>query len=440
MGMKAKSVQIWRSRRGAVIASLIVLLAAGGAGLFLWSPHGPGNGAGAASEQSAVIQAGPFTSTLSVTGVVTPGDVVNVVAPFDGKVTGVSFDYGAPVAKGQVLVVIDTSDVQQRRNEAEAEFLKSSQTTADMENWQNGPEVSQARRAEATAAYDLADTRRKVEETKALLDRGLVARDEYDGLLQQQRNQEASLVAAKQDLAEAVKRGSGSNRRITELEFANAKARLADLDAQVAAARVKAPVSGVIVRPQNDKSEVANSSLHAGMTLSRGQLIGAIAPSGGLAVAFQLSEADANRVHPGQSVEVTGPGFQGLSLEGVISMVAREATPGTGGAGNGAVTFAATARLNDVDAQAASVIRIGMSANVTIELYTNPSALSAPPGAIQGAAPDTFVMLKRPNGERRRTPVRIGQIAADAVEVLSGLKPGDVVIWSPGPAQGPDAE
>jgi multidrug efflux pump subunit AcrA (membrane-fusion protein) len=73
-----------------------------------------------------------------------------------------------------------------------------------------------------------------------------------------------------------------------------------------------------------------------------------------------------------------------------------------------------------------------MTANVSIDLYQNPSALTAPPGAIQGTAPDTFVMIKdQGTGQLHRVAVKIGQTAADGVEILSGLKPGDVVVWTP---------
>jgi len=379
---------------------------------------------------SAVIQAAPFASTLGLTGVVTPGDVVGVTAPFDGRVIKVGFDYGAAVAQGQMLVTLDTSEIQQRRDEAEAEYLKAAQAAAEMARWSTGPEVSQARRTESTATFDMAETKRKIVETKALLDRGLVARDEYDGLIQQQRSQEQALAAAHQDLAETLRKGDAESRRVSTLELATARARLDEADAERAGAIVRAPVAGVLVRPTGEKGDSSASPLHLGMSLNKGQLIGAIAHPGGLGVTFQLSEADANRVRPGQRVEVTGPGFEGLTLGGSVAGVAGEATAASGGEGSG-ITFAASARLDPLTPAQAAIVRIGMSASVSIDLYRNRSALVAPPGAIQGTAPDTFVTIKdKTSGQVKRVPVRVGQIAPNEVEVLSGLKPGDVVVWS----------
>jgi HlyD family secretion protein len=427
----------WRSRPAAVITGAVVLLALV-AGFVLMRHHGD-NATQASATQSAVIQARPFASTLGVTGIVTPGDVVSVTAPFDGKVNQVGFDFGAPVSQGQMLVTLDTSELQQRRDEAEAEFLKASQAAADMANWSTGPEVSQARRSESSAQYDLAETARKIAETKALLDKGLVARDEYDGVVQQQRSQQTALVAARQELSEALKKGDAASRRVSSIELETAKARLDELQTESAGAVVRAPVAGVLVHPPGEKGDSAAQSLHVGMSLSKGQLIGAIAHSGGLAVTFQLSEADANRVRPGQRVQVTGPGFEGVDLTGTIASVAGEATPASGG--EGTVTFAASARLDPLTPAEAATVRIGMSASVSIDLYSNPNALVAPPASIQGDAPDTYVMVKdKGGGPPRRVAVRIGRIAPDGVEVLSGLKPGDVVVWSGSASTDPDSD
>ncbi|MBA3811005.1 MAG: biotin/lipoyl-binding protein, partial [Caulobacteraceae bacterium] len=287
----------WRSRRAMVFwAGIVVVL---GMIAFLGLQPGPTGAAKAgAGEQSAVIQPKPFAATISVVGTVTPGDVVAVSAPFDGVVRSLRFTYGDPVAQGQVLAVLDTTEIDHRRNEARAEFLKASQAASDMAGWASGPEVSQARRAEAQAAADLKDTERKTAETKGLLDRGLVARDEYEGALQQARSQRMGLAAARQDLASALKRGEGSNRRVTAIELGNASGRLAEVEAQRAGAVVRAPASGVMVHPPSDKGDAPGPGPHAGGPVTKGQLIGAVARPGGLAVAFQLSEADANRVRP----------------------------------------------------------------------------------------------------------------------------------------------
>ena len=215
--------------------------ALGLAALWWMAPQGDAAPAAPSAEQSLVVSPRPFLASIGFTGTIVPGDDIGITAPFDGTVKAVGFLYGDRVAPGQMLVELETSELEQSRNEAESAYLKAAQTAAEMRDWANGPEVSRARRAAATAAFDLRETERKLQETKALLDRGLVARSEYDGIVQQQRTQQMSAAAADEDLRAAFRRGEGANRRVAALELENARARLARLDAASDAAVVRAP-------------------------------------------------------------------------------------------------------------------------------------------------------------------------------------------------------
>ena len=81
----------------------------------------------------------------------------------------------------------------------------------------------------------------------------------------------------------------------------------------------------------------------------------------------------------------------------------------------------------------AAVVRMGMTAAVNIDLYRNPErGLVAPGGGDpREATPDTYVLVQRQarRGATSRRPVRIGQVGPLGVEVLSGLKAGDRVVW-----------
>ena len=389
-------------------------------------------GAARAGEQSVTLEPQPFVSTLSLTGVIVPGASVDVVSPLEGVVKAVGFDYGQPVTEGQILAAIDPRDAEQMRDEAKASYLKARESAADMAAWSSGPEVSRARRALASADLDLKTTQRRMAETKSLLDRGLVARSEYDDLVEQARSQRMGLAAAQEDLAATLRQGQGGNAEAVALELQVAHARLTDLDSQLAGTVVRAPATGVIVRPPADKAD-APVQIHVGLQLARGQLIGSIAGNGGLAVAFQLSEADADRVAPGQGVSVSGPGFEGIALRGRVQSVAGEASPANAGSGPMAA-FAAVARLDPMTPAQARAVRIGMTANVTVEIYHNAAALVAPPEAIEGSGADAQVRVRPEGGGAvRRVAVRLGHVGPDGVEILSGLKAGDALVWTPAP-------
>jgi multidrug efflux pump subunit AcrA (membrane-fusion protein) len=155
-----------------------------------------------------------------------------------------------------------------------------------------------------------------------------------------------------------------------------------------------------------------------------------IASTAALDVVFTLDELDLNAIQPGQKAVVTGPGFGGQTLTGVVTGVAGEASTDAGA--NKAV-FEARVRLDPLSPEAARAVRIGMTANISIVAYENPSALVAPPEAVQGAAPNAFVMVRARGAEPVRRDIVVGQVGPMGVEVLSGLKAGDVVVWTPSP-------
>jgi multidrug resistance efflux pump len=342
------------------------------------------------------------------------------------------FDYGQRVTPGQILFVMDDFDLAQRRREAESGYLKAVQTGTEMVNWDRSPDVMRARRAVQSAANDLRNNQSKMEETKALLDRGLVPRNEYDGLQQQEATQRLALTGAQQDLEAALARGRGPNRQAVMTDLEGAQARLRDLEQLLGSTIVRAKIGGVILKPPASKENAA-VSMHAGARLNRGQAIALIGEADGLAVEAMADEIDANRISEGQAVMVTGPAFGENVLTGRVERVAAQASTDDSSSSK-APRFPVRVRLDPVPEAARQRIRFGMSANVAITLYQNPSAIVVPPGAVKGMAPQSVVTIEDASGRRREVRVKLGEASVEGVEILSGLKPGDKVIVPAVPA------
>lgn len=405
-------------------AGLVVVL---GGGLLLGMTRAGGKASeDEPTEQSVVVQRTSFVVSANFTGRIAPGDRIDLIAPFDAVALRVRFAYGDQVEAGQVLIELDPADVDRSRAEAESAWLKAEEEAIRMENWGQGPEMRRASRAVIVAEDELNDLEVKLVETKALLDRGLVPRSEYDGLLQQLRQRQTSLTVAREEQGETARRGQGSDRRIALLQREVARSRYASAGA-AAGAFVRAAEAGILVRPDKG-GEKSDQGVHAGGRVSKGQLLGVIASTGGLDVIFTLDEADLNAVTPGQKAVVTGPGFSGASLNGVVTGVAGEADAV---AGTGKASFSARIRLDPLSDADARNVRIGMTANIAVVAYENPSALTVPPLAVQGAAPQAWVMAQSPGETQpRRRAIGLGRVGPDGAEVLSGLKPGDRVFWT----------
>jgi multidrug efflux pump subunit AcrA (membrane-fusion protein) len=379
-----------------------------------------------ATEQSAVARRGPFVLSANFTGRIAPGARIDVTAPFDSRVAEVRFTYGDQVEAGQVLVELDPADVGRSRAEAEIAWLRAEAEASRLDNWEQGPEVKRAARAVTTADAELGDIEAKLAETKALLDRGLVPRGEYDTIVQQRRQRQAAATAAREDLADTARRGQGGERRIALLQRGVARSQYAGVGGASSGPVILAPQAGVVVRP-DDGTEGGTEGVHSGSRVSKGQLLGVIASTAGLDVIFKLDEADLAAVKTGQRAVVTGPGFGGNPLMGTVLSVGGEAEAAPAG---GKATFEARVRLDRLSDAAARDVRIGMTANIAIATYQNPAVVTVPPQAVQGAAPRAYVMVRSKAGRGpQRRPVGIGRVGPAAVEVLSGLELGETVVW-----------
>ncbi len=415
--------------RAVAIVGAVTGLAALG---WFWtrpSPDRTGLVAAAPARERAIAVAPVATATrLTLIGTVGPGKTVAALAPFDGVIRERHAQLGARVATGDILVVMDAGEVESRLREAQAAFLKSSMAIDLLNRWSTSPDVTRARRAQETAEASLAVIERQVTETKKLLDRGIVSRNEYDGLVQQRDAQRSTATGSRLDLQTALERGSADNRRLADLELQNAKSRFADIQAQADGAVVRAPVDGIVTRPllpaQNAQVPPA---IEAGARVTRGQAIYSIADTATLVVTAKADEIDINRLAIGQAVLIDGDAFPGQTIPGRIVAISAEADPGQGS--GRAPAFEVRAAFPGNTGPARDRIRIGMSARMQIELASNPKAIVVPIDAVRDPMTDPSVQVRDPrDGSVRSRKVTLGATHEQGIEILSGLEAGDSVV------------
>ncbi len=369
------------------------------------------------------VRAAPFALSAHFTGQIVPGDQVEIAAPFDGAVTGVHFAFGDQVQEGDLLISFDPADIARTRAEAEAAWLRAEDAMTRIETWDDSADMRRARRALDSAETDLNDAQRRLEETAALFERGLVARNEYEGMVQQERSRRRAFTQAQEELAETRRRGEGSERRIAYLERELARVQLEAVETG-ASMEIRAPSDGVIVRPgarETDDTGVVS------LRVSRGQVLGVIAIADGLGVRFHFDEGDLDVVSPGQTVTVTGPGFDGARLTGRVLGVSGQADRNGRDA---AASFAATIRLDRLDPAVADRVRIGMTAHIEVVTYETQSALIVPIEAVRGNATAPWLMVAdEPDALAKRRNVELGRTTPSEAEVVSGLEAGEIVVW-----------
>lgn len=371
------------------------------------------------------IESKPMVLRLGLVGRLEPASLVTFTAPFDGNVQEKIIEEGHRVERGQVLLQLDTAQLDIQLREALAGLLKAKRAVHDLAHWSQGQEVARARRAMTTIQMSLGDTERKLAETSALLARDIVPRMEVDALEQQANTQRLDLTAAQAEFKLVLAKGGGEDRQIAEMELANATARYEALRALEVRRELVAPFAGIIMRvPGVAPDRSPAEPVQRGARVSRGQPLFGLASLEQLKVVAKVEEVDINLVQEGQLVEITGDGFDGITLSGNVASVGAQVvaidSPGSG------ANYEVIVAMPALSAEQQKRLKLGMSAKLSIITYQNDTAIVIPHEAILKEGNQLFVEYRNMEGAAaERIAVKAGRVSAEGVEVF-GLKPGYV--------------
>lgn len=190
-------------------------------------------------------------------------------------------------------------------------------------------------------------------------------------------------------------------------ELKRAEAELDFAKANLAKTRIVAPFSGI----------VGARRISPGAFLRAGSEITDLTQFQTLKVTFSAPERFYPSLTRGSEVEVSTTAFPDYKLKGVIDVVEPVIDPATR-------SVRIIARVENPEGK----FRPGMSANVTAVLDQREQAMLIPDEAIFAEGNQSLVYLVQADSTVARTPIQIGTRMAASVEVLSGLKDGDVIV------------
>jgi HlyD family secretion protein len=359
----------------------------------------------------------------------------DVFALVPGVLKGLSVDIGDRVKKGQVLAEIDapllaleeraaTAAVRQARGQVREAEARIAGAKAAVEAARGGVAQRQAEVKGARSAVPFRERRRA--EIKRLVETGAVGREELataderlDAAKAQVTAAEAALAKGKADLA------------VEEGKVAQAEAGVETAKANLESARVAwekasythgltkvvCPFDGVVTQ-RNYRNGHHLRPADAGRNLP----LLTVQRTDRLRLAVDVSRWDAPLVEPGAPVELTFDAPPGVRLTGLkVARIGFALDP-----------VKQSMRVEIDVPNPRERLRPGMSAYTTIHLGKAPAgALRVPLSAVleQGNpwSRSHAVYVVR-GGKAYRTPVQIGRMESRQVEVLSGLKPDDLIV------------
>jgi membrane fusion protein (multidrug efflux system) len=186
---------------------------------------------------------------------------------------------------------------------------------------------------------------------------------------------------------------------------ASARAQAAEAQASIGDRVIRAPFSGF----------ASLRTISPGAVVSAGTEIATISDISTIKLDFPVPETALSALRPGLTIEARSAAYPDIPFRGQIATVDPVIDPNTR-----AVTV--RARLPNPDGK----LKPGMLLTVVIETAPR-MGLSVPELAVIGEGDGRFVFVVD-KGVARRTPVRTGLRAGGRVEIVEGLRPGQLVV------------
>ncbi|NDV98739.1 efflux RND transporter periplasmic adaptor subunit [Salipiger sp. PrR002] len=373
-------------RKTAVIIALLALAGAGAGWAYLDHSAAPAETA----PQTVAVSKGTVESTVLATGLIEAENLVSVGARTSGLIEELAVSVGDEVAQGDLIARIDSLEQQN---------------------------------AVAQAKADLAQIEAEIEAKQAE-----IRQSELD--LERQQGLSAKRLSATSDLeaAEATLAMNKANLQSLDAQQVRAEIEVSTAELDLERTKITAPIDGTVVAVVNGEGTTVNASQEAPTIVKLAQL-------DRMEVKAEISEADVVNVKPGQEVEFTLLGAPDLTYRAELASV--EPAPSSIEDDDEIDTDSAiyyNARFSVENAD--RLLRIGMSADVTIFLGRAEDVPTLPLALLPDAGPDGRTMLDvlGADGRPKRQVIEVGLKGATSFEVTAGLEPGDEVISSAPPA------
>jgi HlyD family secretion protein len=277
--------------------------------VILAARHSP---APVASERSAATA--PAGIVAAAPGLVEAvSEDIRVASQIGGRLERVLVEEGDPVARGQLLAVIENADYRARVASAEATLRLRD---ADARRVHNGAREQERRDAEAAvreASAVVNNTNADSSRKRELFGEAVISRAELDNAEQQAGVARARLDSARERLSLVEAGAREEDRTRADAEVALARAALDEARALLDKTYVRSPLDGVVFRRFRRAGESVSTQFDAPIVT--------LADRSRTRVRVDVDEADVARLVVGQPAYVTADAFGGRQFTGRVVRV-----------------------------------------------------------------------------------------------------------------------
>lgn len=340
------------------------------------------------------VTAGEVDERAEVMGTVKSRTSTTISSKIVGRILAMHAREGSEVETGQVLVELDASDIAAQVRRAEAGVREAESAIPEVDR---AIAAANAARAAAEAQRDLATS--TLARYQRLLERKSVAPQEYDQVVARHK-------AAVADVERAVAEGQAlqAKRQQTQARIESARAELASVRVMESYAKIAAPISGVVTVKHADVGSLA----------APGTPLLTLEDSRRYWLELAVPDSQTARIRRGQSLAIQVEAA-GISTTANVSEVVPSAD-----------TTTRTTQVR-LDLPASPRLRSGLFGRAWVPIGRRQAIRVAREAIVERGQLQGVYVVSQDNIARFRL-VRTGATSQGAVEILSGLTGGELVV------------
>lgn len=345
---------------------------------------------------------GPLVRTLQFSARVATASRVELGSTLTGRVLAVLVDEGAQVSAGDVLVRLESDELQAALAQSQASERQAAARLAGLRS--TGRSAAQAGVAQAESVLRAAQA--ELQRTLDLVAQGFVSQARLDEVRRTVAVAQAQLDAARAQRAANAEPGT---------DVAQAQAQLALASAARVAAQARLAES-VLIAPAD--ARVLSRLVEPGQIVQPGRALLRLALAGPQQLVAQVDERYLGQLEPGQTADVLADAYPTERFKARVLSIAPLIDAQRGAI---EVKFSVLPPLP-------GFLREDMTLSVEVETGRRQRTLVVPVAALRdgdSAGPSVWLAHE---GRVQARQVRVGLRTLDAVEILDGLNEGEWVL------------
>ncbi|WP_375469735.1 efflux RND transporter periplasmic adaptor subunit [uncultured Nostoc sp.] len=358
---------------------------------------------------------------LSATGTVEAYSTVSVKSQVGGQLTGVYFQQGQNVKKGDLLFKIDSRPLQAALMQANAAKAKDlAQVKQAQANVLKA--IAQVNQAKANVVKDKAQATNadvQAQRYTSLLKQGAISKEQAQQYQTTAEAQQATVKADQGGVAnvQAAVAAAQADVQNAEAAVASDEAAIDNAKVQLSYTSIYAPIAGrtgslKLTQGNLVKANAANAE-DSLITISQ------IRP---IYVNFSIPQRllpDIKKYSANGKLEVDAlpPKDAGRPVQGELTFV-----------DSGVNTQTGTIQLKGTFANADERLFPGQFVNVVLKLSEEPNAITIPSQAVQSGQQGQFVYVVKPDKTAEMRPISVGDTVKNETVITQGLKSGEQVV------------